>query len=755
MSKKSSALAAAGILAAAVVLSGFSIYKDSHQKNSTDGTITLSMDSHANFVKGIGFGNSSSSLTNTGTITITGTAWGDTAGAINTDWQKAYGIALDNGSDSLGEKFTNEGVIKIDVDALNGESRSIYSVGSVSQFNNAATGSVTLTVNAHNGNAYGLYYDGGSTGYNDGLIDIDVTGSDIAEGTGGGIGLYVAGGSAFTNNKTITIDLANSTGEGNFTEVMGVLVGASTTDTAPTFTNNGSISITSTTPYANNTSDAHAIRVRAGSFVNAENGVVTLDLGAPAHLQAANNTGIQIWNSGKFENQGTITITLDQVADSAGKAFGIYSVNSETESPVTNLINTGTITITADGESTENVQGIYSTNNITNTGTISTNAAIYANAISGAVGTWILSGADTESTVLDSFKTGSLTNAGKLTIDADGSLQGTQALWATRIENTGEINTGATYISAADGVVNNYGTINVATSKERIALGLGASQDYDSVVWTNEVGSELNVDLTTTTALLQELGSMHTAGIDMYTPQSDLNAPAAHLINKGTVDVDVRGETGLMYGIVYDGGTGAVLDNQGTMTIDVTKSAVDVYEAHGLSLRRAGQYSNSGTLDINTHSAGGNRNVYGLLLQGADDGSFRVDFTNSGNLILTASTDLVPASTTQENGEAVALRIDDGTFTNEVGGSVQADVKSIKTAGIQLVGAGVFDNYGKVSVYQFMMTFSSREDFPLRNQVPDFRRKKLIPVIAYTYYIECLHGLIHLFPVSVVPHHQK
>lgn len=662
------------------------------------GTITLSMDSHANFVKGIGFGNSSSSLTNTGTITITGTAWGDTAGAINTDWQKAYGIALDNGSDSLGEKFTNEGVIKIDVDALNGESRSIYSVGSVSQFNNAATGSVTLTVNAHNGNAYGLYYDGGSTGYNDGLIDIDVTGSDIAEGTGGGIGLYVAGGSAFTNNKTITIDLANSTGEGNFTEVMGVLVGASTTDTAPTFTNNGSISITSTTPYANNTSDAHAIRVRAGSFVNAENGVVTLDLGAPAHLQAANNTGIQIWNSGKFENQGTITITLDQVADSAGKAFGIYSVNSETESPVTNLINTGTITITADGESTENVQGIYSTNNITNTGTISTNAAIYANAISGAVGTWILSGADTESTVLDSFKTGSLTNAGKLTIDADGSLQGTQALWATRIENTGEINTGATYISAADGVVNNYGTIKVTTSKERIALGLGASQDYDSVVWTNEVGSELHVDLTTTSALLEELGSMHTAGIDMYTPQSDLNAPAAHLINKGTVDVDVRGETGLMYGIVYDGGTGAVLDNQGTMTIDVTKSAVDVYEAHGLSLRRAGQYSNSGTLDINTHSAGGNRNVYGLLLQGADDGSFRVDFTNSGNLILTASTDLVPASTTQENGEAVALRIDDGTFTNEVGGSVQADVKSIKTAGIQLVGAGVFDNYGKVSV---------------------------------------------------------
>jgi hypothetical protein len=63
--------------------------------------------------------------------------------------------------------------------------------------------------------------------------------------------------------------------------------------------------------------------------------------------------------------------------------------------------------------------------------------------------------------------------------------------------------------------------------------------------------------------------------------------------------------------------------------------------------------------------------------------------------------------------------------------------------------------FRQISVYQFVMTFSSREEFPLRNQVPDFRRKKLIPVIAYTYYIECLHGLIHLFPVSVVPHHQK
>ena len=43
MSRKTSSIAAAGIIAAAVVLSGFSIYKDSHQKNSTDGTITLRM----------------------------------------------------------------------------------------------------------------------------------------------------------------------------------------------------------------------------------------------------------------------------------------------------------------------------------------------------------------------------------------------------------------------------------------------------------------------------------------------------------------------------------------------------------------------------------------------------------------------------------------------------------------------------------------------------------------------------------------
>ena len=670
-----------------IIASGLSTFENA-------GTVTVNLESHLGFVKGL-VSTSGGVLKNSGTIIINGTAYGDYAYPEDVDpgdeWQMAYGIDLDTEDGAAG--FTNEGTINIDVDSMRGYSYAAYVNGEGVFFNNASTGTLNLTVDGHQHHGYGIYLDQGATSVNDGLIDMELRPGTTDNSSVWGIAVRY--NSSLTNNGSIVID---GWGSHSSAAPNGIWVGQADSE----FINNGSYVFNAHRNSTNvdNASDYDGIRIDHGKFTNTASGTITIDLDAPHNQSNAYAFGINMMTyDGTFQNAGQVTITLDQLADNAGIAYG-YRSGQDLNTHAVGLINEagGVITITADGESKENVWGIYSTNNITNTGTISTNAAIYANAISGAVGTWILSGADTESTVLDSFKTGSLTNAGKLTIDADGSLQGTQALWASRIENTGEINTGATYISAADGVVNNYGTINVTTAKERIALGLGASQDYDSVVWTNEVGSELNVDLTTTTALLQELGSMHTAGIDMYTPQSDLNAPAAHLINKGTVDVDVRGETGLMYGIVYDGGTGAVLDNQGTMTIDVTKSAVDVYEAHGLSLRRAGQYSNSGTLDINAHSAGGNRNVYGLLLQGADDGSFRVDFTNSGNLILTASTDLVPASTTQENGEAVALRIDDGTFTNEVGGSVQADVKSIKTAGIQLVDAGVFDNYGKVSV---------------------------------------------------------
>lgn len=670
-----------------IIASGLSTFENA-------GTVTVNLESHLGFVKGL-VSTSGGVLKNTGTITINGTAYGDYAYPEDVDpgdeWQMAYGIDLDTEDGAAG--FTNEGTINIDVDSMRGYSYAAYVNGEGVFFNNASTGTLNLTVDGHQHHGYGIYLDQGATSVNDGLIDMELRPGTTDNSSVWGIAVRY--NSSFTNNGSIVID---GWGSHSSAAPNGIWVGQADSE----FINNGSYVFNAHRNSTNvdNASDYDGIRIDHGKFTNTASGTITIDLDAPHNQSNAYAFGINMMTyDGTFQNAGQVTITLNQLADNAGIAYG-YRSGQDLNTHAVGLINEagGVITITADGESKENVWGIYSTNNITNTGTISTNAAIYANAISGAVGTWILSGADTESTVLDSFKTGSLTNAGKLTIDADGSLQGTQALWASRIENTGEINTGATYISAADGVVNNYGTINVTTAKERIALGLGASQDYDSVVWTNEVGSELNVDLTTTTALLQELGSMHTAGIDMYTPQSDLNAPAAHLINKGTVDVDVRGETGLMYGIVYDGGTGALLDNQGTMTIDVTKSGVDVYEAHGLSLRRAGQYSNSGTLDINTHSAGGNRNVYGLLLQGADDGSFRVDFTNSGNLILTASTDLVPASTTQENGEAVALRIDDGTFTNEASGSVQADVKSIKTAGIQLVGAGVFDNYGKVSV---------------------------------------------------------
>ena len=43
MSKKTSSLAAVGVIAAALILGGLSIYKDSQRETDTDGTITLRM----------------------------------------------------------------------------------------------------------------------------------------------------------------------------------------------------------------------------------------------------------------------------------------------------------------------------------------------------------------------------------------------------------------------------------------------------------------------------------------------------------------------------------------------------------------------------------------------------------------------------------------------------------------------------------------------------------------------------------------
>ena len=700
---------------------GLDIGRDGTINNA--GTIEISMENHSAYVKGIAFYGSTSSLTNTGNLTITGTAYGDNPGSGLSDWQKAYGIALDQGSDGLGEKFTNEGTLNIDVDAINGESRAIYSMGENSQFNNAATGTVNLTVDAHKGYAYGIFYDGGSTGYNDGLIGIDLRAGELTGASAWGI--YVGENVTYTNNGTITAEGWGS--PASEAAPNGIFLGKE----GAQFVNNGSYTFIAhrNEQSIENGGDYDGIRIDHGTFTNASTGVITINLDAPHNQSDGHAMGINLWSyssvtgDGTFRNEGTVNINLNQEEGNAGSAFGIRSLQ-DVATHQTGIVNTGTITITADGETKENVWGIHSTNKVANGGTISTNAAIYVNQITnyGTGGIWNLTGEDTVSTVLTKFTTGTLSNAGTLNVGTErGSMAisdtGNSILTLQNLTNTGTINTGTVALFNEANVLNK-GTIHIS-EEDRTRFGLLVNMDetIPSVI-TNEEGATISVDLTTTDALLQELGSMHVAGVDMAA-QDDNSRVGNQLINKGTFDVDVIAETGLVYGIVYDAGHDSVFDNQGTMTINVTKTAEDTeYSLHGLSLRTAGDYSNSGDLTINVDNASENSHTYAIYQSGAAlvnsgnltitskggkniaDGIYLTNasaFTNSGTVDIDIDS-LVATTPDEEHAGNAGVSLYKATATNEVGGVINVNLLGEGVSGIYVDQGSTFTNKGTIAL---------------------------------------------------------
>lgn len=691
-----------------IIASGLSTFENA-------GTVTVNLESHLGFVKGL-VSTSGGVLKNTGTITINGTAYGDYAYPEDVDpgdeWQMAYGIDLDIEDGAAG--FTNEGTINIDVDSMRGYSYAAYVNGEGVFFNNASTGTLNFTVDGHEHYGYGIVLDNGATGLNEGKIEMDLRAGTTTNASVWGIATY--GDSTYTNNGTIEIDGWGS--ENDSAAPNGIFVSQAGSE----FINNGSYIFRA---HRNETSvasptDYDGIRIDNGSFINSSTGTISIDLDTPHNNGSGYAFGINMWKGdGTFQNAGQVTITLDQLADNIGIAYGYYS-NQDLNTHAVGLINNagGVITITADGESKENVWGIYSTNGIRNAGTISTNAAIYVNSIDGD-GTWNLTRADTESTVIKNMIANTLNNAGILTINAADDLQNNQSLRITNINNSGTINTGSVYV-AAGGQITNTGTINIVDTTDRIAMALGASASLPAAVIRNEQGANFTVDLTTTTELLGELGSVHVAGIDMYSPQNDLTRPSSQLINKGNMEVSVTGETGLMYGIVYDGGSNAVLDNQGSLTINVTKTAEDTeYSLHGLSLRTPGTYSNSGDITVNFDSSSGNSYAYGVYTTSTaaftNSGTLTIDgklnsltsngmyvggtstFTNTGivDIDLTSAAQVAAG---EYQPHAASITLSGGSVVNEVDGVITIDTHAAHTSGLYLNTASTFTNKGSITL---------------------------------------------------------
>ncbi len=688
---------------------GISIGTDGAVTNA--GTIEISMENRANFVKGISFATSTSTLTNTGTITITGTSWGDvnTIEGKNADWQKAYGIALDGGSDGLGEKFTNEGIINVDVDAMNGESRAIYSVNANSQFNNAASGTVNLTVDAHNGNAYGLFYNGDSSGFNEGLIKITSTAGAVSssQGTGSAMSIRVGDGSIFENRVggEIEITLVGSQLENSGSpdadgiDVIGELGGAK-------FTNSGKITITGSHQSMGTSGDLSAVVIaKDNEFVNNAGAELIVDLESSSNHQYANNYAFQ--NSGLFTNNGTVTITLAQDSESAGFAYGFSGTLTEDEEPSTTLINSGTITVTADGDAVgNNVWAIYTDNDVENSGTITTNASIYAHGIYGynnIEGTLNLTGADSVSTITDILDVDSLTNAGTLTVQNAEHSTRSYVLRANNLENTGTIYTGQ--LTAADdstngesgaGLIKNSGLIVITENQgNRFGYLSGNGSTLE-----NTKNGVINIELTSTLDHILSIStSPQLVGLDMAHNNDEVSGM---LINAGTLTLTQEADRGQLHGIIFDGASGGYFDNSGTMSLTLTKTEDDAdYNIWVFRVNHGGTFTNSGTLTLSGSMQSGGTTVYGLGLENANNPDDEdLIFTNSGDIDINLATSTVVGEEygTKNQPSMQGIRLKQSQFINTAEGTVDINLTGMHATGIYVYPDATFDNSGAVTI---------------------------------------------------------
>lgn len=230
----------------------------------------------------------------------------------------AYGIDLDTEDGAAG--FTNEGTINIDVDSKSGYSYAAYVNGEGVFFNSASTSTLNFTVDGHEHYGYGIVLDNGTTGPNEGKIDMDLRAGTTTNASVWGITAY--GDSTYTNSGTIEIDGWGS--ENDSATPNGIFVSQASSE----FINNGSYIFHA---HRNETSvasptDYDGIRIDHGKFTNTASGTITIDLDAPHNQSNAYAFGINmITYDGTFQNAGQATITLDQLADNAGIAYGYRS----------------------------------------------------------------------------------------------------------------------------------------------------------------------------------------------------------------------------------------------------------------------------------------------------------------------------------------------------------------------------------------------------------------------------------------------
>lgn len=679
------------------IAEGLSIASSSQLLNA--GTITVNLDSHAHFIKGIVLADSTSVLKNTGTISITGTNWGDGTYEIESellDGLKAYGAVLNDG-----EYLENEGNFNIHVEAKKGMSYGIGNWGGT--FKTAENAVTDIKAYANDSHAYGIFLGSSiadSTGGNAGTLRIDARAGGIRGASAYGIRLGET--SNFLNAESGLIDLKlTGPSDTSNAEANGIWI----YQPSAIFTNAGRIDIAGTSSEGSqNTGDVNGIYLlQGGRFVNDVTGIISIEIGAPGNATAANNSGIQLNGTSAFDNRGSITINLAG-NDGLGHQQGLWIVD---QSVFTNHEG-GSITVNVDESDTDAfVKAILARNGIINDGTITTNGDVIATSIrrtnamkNAAIN---LTGKDSVSEIGVKLTTGSLSNAGTLTVGGDFALNedGSNTSWtldASSISNTGTLTSGSVYISAL-GSVDNAGTFNVTVDgTDRFGLMFGDSAD-GSAVLTNRDGANLNVTLKASDLLTAKW--THAAGIDLSSG-TQYGTKGATFENYGTASIRAEATNANLYGIAGDNNIENTIVNAGDLTIDVVKRSSDAFNAYGLHML-AGRLENTGDLTVNMLSGDGITSAAnGLFLWGTiPNGTsipqeHRVSASNSGNITVTLSEEGKTGT-----GGGTGLTLGAADMVNSTEGNLTIELAGTGYRGIQLGRSGAratFHNQGTIDI---------------------------------------------------------
>lgn len=650
---------------------------------TNDGTITINGSGSAinSSISATSPAETSNTINNNGVITITGNGngiWADTATVTNAAGARievggsGYGIRASKGS------ITNSGTITVSGSNGTGMSgggtlvndKTITASGSGSkgmEVTTGGTGANNKDITASGSNSSGIYVNGGTA---------DNIGTIISSGNGSS-GIYVANGSG-SNLGTINLGGTGAIGlqaDGGTATNSGSLK-VSGTDTVGLYANGGTVVNSGTIEFSSGdaavlvddgigrndktitvtSSNLEAMRADGGEAVNASGGTITLN-------SSANNSTAMYATRGKITNNGTIALNgssgIGMITEAEGTANNTGTINVSGADSVGILADGGTAT---NSSGTINVTGSSSFGMKATEGEAINNATINANNNIGmfADGGIVTNGSSGKinagsgaSYLMLAENGGTANNKGTLTFSGSGSAL--QAKGAT-VNNTGSITaTGSGNGMAADGTSSaganavNSGTITVNSGKGMIAT----STTIDTTV-TNASGGVITVN--------------SNGGVGMYADGSHARA-----INLGTINI--KGTSSTSYGMkAVNGGS---VENAGTINMAAGSAGTGIYvdgkstfynNASGKIVFAGGQ-TQSGTITGDTSAGsvdicddgGSCANKFIHLEQGAT-------LQNSGTMVTSASFKL------NEMGGGRVLLASTGTMVagNEISGDLYA-----------------------------------------------------------------------------------